>query len=212
MTAKELKKILQDIISEMLKPILNENEFAFQKSSCSFVRNIGDFKQSVKFYFTPIRYSDDQSIGHLSIRIWLESDAIEETASTLVNAVSKLDKVDVVVNVDYGLITGNEAVIFYPNSISDLKEIFRTRIVPCMLNEIIPWLNTKTQMVALVNDYFDKKEYMNWSSSNAVALRIIAICFLLNDIITAKKIAYAEFTKPNTGVKYKNILHKLEKI
>ena len=70
MTAKELKKILQDIISEMLKPILNENEFAFQKSSCSFVRNIGDFKQSVKFYFTPIRYSDDQSIGHLSIRIW----------------------------------------------------------------------------------------------------------------------------------------------
>ncbi len=212
MKAKELKEILQAVISEILQPILHKNGFLYRKSSCSFLRNIGDFKQSIKFYFTPPRHSDDQSIGHLNIRIWLESDIIEKKASMLVNAISKLNKVDVVVNVDYGLIIGNEALIFYPNSISDLKDIFRTRIIPAMLNEVIPWLNAKTQMNTLIADYFGKKNYMNWSSSNEVALRMIAICIILNDIDTAKKIAYAEFTKPNVGLKYKNIVQTLEEM
>lgn len=176
------------------------------------MRNSGDFKQSIKFYLTPIRYSDDQSIGHLSMRIWLESDIIEEKASELINATSKINKVNVVVNADYGLIIGNEAVIFYPNSISDLKNIFTIKIIPYILNEITPWLDNKVQMTTLVNDYFDKKSYMNWSSSAEVALRIIAICLLQNDINTAKKIANIEFTKPNIGIRYKIVLQKLEEL
>lgn len=210
MTAKELKEVLQEVLSDMLQSILRENGFSYRKSSCSFIRNIGDFKQIIKFYFTPIRYSDDQSIGHLSIRIWLNSDVIEEKASKLINATAKIDKIDVVANIDYGLIIGKEAAIFYPNSESDLRDIFRTIIIPCMLNKIIPWLNAKTKMITLVDDYFKEEKYMDWSSSNEVALRIIAICLLMNDIITAKKIACKEFTKPNTGIKYKKILQSLE--
>lgn len=67
-------------------------------------------------------------------------------------------------------------------------------------------------MTTLVNDYFDKKSYMNWSSSAEVALRIIAICLLQNDINTAKKIANIEFTKPNIGIRYKIVLQKLEEL
>lgn len=212
MTAKELKEILQEVLSNMLQPIISKNGFSYRKSSCSFVRNSGDFKQSIKFYLTPIRYSDDQSIGHLSMRIWLESDAIEKKASELINATSKINKINVVVNADYGLIIGNEAIIFYPNSISDLKNIFTIKIIPYILNEIMPWLNNKVQMTTLVNDYFDKKSYMNWSSSAEVALRIIAICLLQNDINTAKKIANIEFTKPNIGIRYKFVLQKLEEL
>lgn len=210
MTAKELKEILQEILSEMLQSIFSENGFSYRKSSCSFMRIIGDFKQIIKFYFTPIRYSDDQSIGHLSIRIWLNSDVIEEKASTLINATAKIDKIDVVANIDYGLITGKEAIIFFPQSVLDLRELFRFKIIPSMLNKVIPWLDAKTKMITLVEDYFKEEKYMDWSSSNEVALRIIAICLLMNDIITAKKIACKEFTKPNTGKKYKKILQVLE--
>ena len=73
MEIKELKSILQDTIEKNLLHYFLEHKFKWKKSNLCFQRKWGDFEQSILFFFSPSKYSDDSSIGHISIMMRFDS-------------------------------------------------------------------------------------------------------------------------------------------
>ena len=66
MKLKELKTLFKISIEQtLLEPLLKVG-FKWKKSSMGFQRNKGDFSQSILFFLSPIKYYDDESIGHIS--------------------------------------------------------------------------------------------------------------------------------------------------
>lgn len=204
-----LKKILQNTLSGLVNPIMQDFGFKFYKGNNSFKRRQGDFLQNVNFYLISPRFKDDNCMGHLCVRILLESDEIQEMANKLIDTQSSFEEINMVVNFDYGLIFNNEAVTYYPKDLEDLENLFRRIIIPKMQYEVIPFLNQIDNKSVLVFDYFAGKNYIHSNYSAEVALRIIAICLLENDLKTAIEVAKKEYCKEDTPQRYKHILEKL---
>jgi len=208
MKAKELKSIIQDIIESHLLSNLVEHEFKWRKGILSFNRKWSDFEQSILFFFSPPKYSDDNSIGHINIMIRFDSKDVNKVASELKGAMNKFDQVDTVINVNVGLVIGFHAIDWRPISITDLNNIFFNDIKPLILNRILPFLDKRGKMQDLVNDFENKANYIFWTSKGEVALRIITMYSILGKKEMAKKIARKyyfddEFYK----IRYKNVLN-----
>jgi hypothetical protein len=208
MEAKELKSIFYEIIENNLLHNLLEHEFKWKKSSLCFQRKWGDFEQSILFFFSPSKYNDDSSIGHISIMIRFDSKEINKVASELKGAINKFDQVDTVINVDVGLILGSNAIDWRPLSITDLNNVFSNDIKPFILSKILPFLDSKREMQDLLNDFENKAKYIFWTSNGEVALRIITMYYILGEKKKAEKIARTYYLGDEAYKnRYKNVLN-----
>ena len=65
-----------------------------EKKQYGVSKNKGDFSQSILFFLSPIKYYDDESIGHITIMIRLDAPKITEIATQLKGANNKFDAID----------------------------------------------------------------------------------------------------------------------
>ena len=211
MKAIELKSIMQKAIEEYLLPNLEKNGFKWKKGSSCFQRAKNDFEQSILFFISPSKYSDDNSIGHINIMIHFNSKDVNKVASELKGAINKFDQIDIVVNVDAGLIVGTHAIDWRPISIDDLNRIFKEEIMSLILNKIVPFLNERSKIQDLLNDFENKLNYIFWTSNGEVALRAIAMYSIVGKSEIAKKVATDYYLNDETyRTLYKKILSYFE--
>ena len=106
-----------------------------------FHRKIGDFKQTILINSsTNTRFTD--GIGYISIHLFYNSPKIEKMASVLVDAKSNFEKVNIVLNINSGFISGKEAVSFDLCSVDNLPDIFNLDDLP--FKEILSFLDKKS--------------------------------------------------------------------
>ena len=108
-----------------------------------FHRKIGDFKQTILINSsTNTRFTD--GIGYISIHLFYNSPKIEKMASVLVDAKSNFEKVNIVLNINSGFISGKEAVSFDLCSVDNLPDIFNLDDLP--FKEILSFLFQKREI------------------------------------------------------------------
>lgn len=211
MKAIELKNIMQKAIEDYLLPNLEKNGFKWKRGSSRFQREKNDFEQSILFFISPSKYSDDNSIGHISIMVRFNSKDVNNVASTLKGAKNKLEQIDIIVNVDLGLIVGSHAIDWRPLSIDDLNRIFKEDITDLILNKIVPFLDERSKIQDLLNDFENKKSYIFWTSNGEVALRAIAMYSIVGKSEIAKKVATDYYLNDEAyRILYKNVLSYFE--
>jgi hypothetical protein len=207
MEAKELKYIIERTIEEYFLPNLEKYGFKWKKRSLCFQRQKGDFEQSILFFFSPSKYNDDSSIGHINVMIRFDSKDINEVASKLQDVTKKLEQIDTVVNVDIGLIVGSNAIGWRPSSTDNLKKIFKEDIMLLIINKIVPFLEERSKIQDLLNDFENKMKYIFWTSNGEVALRAIAMYSIIEKNEIAKKVAGDYYLHDEAYKKrYKNVL------
>ena len=211
MKAIELKNIMQKAIEENLLLTLGKKGFKWKRGSFCFQRKTNDFEQSILFFISPPKYSDDNSIGHINIMIRFNSKDVNKIASELKGATNKFDQIDMVVNVNAGLIVGAHAVDWRPISIDDLNEIFKENILSLILSKIVPFLDERSKIQDLLNDFERKMNYIFWTSSGEVTLRAIAMYSIVGKSEIAKKVATDYYLNDETyKILYKNVLSHFE--
>lgn len=211
METKEIKGFLQKDLEYFLLDDLIKSGFKWKKGALKFQRKKDAFEQSILFFFTPSKYHDDKSIGHLNIMIRFDSDEINKVASELKGSNNKFDNVDVVVNVDAGLIVGSNAISWRPSSIDEMNKLIETKIKPLIVDEIIPFLNNRGEIQNVLKDFEANEKYFFWTSNGEVALRAITMYSILNNTEDAKKVAEKYFLENDTyRERYKNVLNRLK--
>jgi hypothetical protein len=203
----ELKCIIQKTIEEYFLSILEKYGFKWKKSRMCFQRKKNDFEQSILFFFSPSRYNDDSSIGHINIMVRFDSKDVNSVASKLKAAMNKYEQVDTVVNVDIGLIVGSNSIDWRPSSINNLNKVFKEDIMPLILNKIIPFLEERSKIQNLLNDFENKMKYIFWTSNGEIALRAIAMYFIIGRNEIAKQVARDYYLNDEIyKSRYKNVL------
>lgn len=210
MKAKEIKSILQNSLGLFLTDPLAKSGFQWRKGSLKFQRKKDDFTQSILFFFTPSRYQDDKSIGHLNIMVRFDSSTINVVANEFKGSKSKFDEIDTVINVDIGLIIGNGAIDWRPSSIDDLNKIVKNEIAPLIIDKIVPFLDNRGKIRQVLDDFEANKTYFFWTSNGEVALRAISMYSIINDIENARKVANIYLLNDEIyKERYKNVLKNL---
>lgn len=210
MKAKEIKSILQNSLEHFLLEHLVKSGFKWKKGTLRFQRKKDDFEQSILFFFTPSKYQDDNSIGRLNIMIRFDSEVINNVANELKGANNKFDCIDTIINVDVGLIVGSNAISWRPSAIDELNKIIETEISPLIKDKIVPFLDSRGKIQKVLKDFETNEKYFFWTSNGEVALRTIAMYFILNDTENAKKVANKYFLEDKAyGERYKNVLNNL---
>ena len=189
MKAQELKDVMQNAIENHLLHNLLNNGFKWKKSSLCFARKRGDFDQSIHFYISPPKYSDDNSLGHINIMLHFNSKEVNRIASDLKGAKSKFEQIEILVNVDVGLVIGSHAISWRPKSIEELTYLFENEIKSLLLNQIVPFFDSREKMQDLLTDFENEANYFFWTSNAAVALRAIAMYAIIGKNETAEKVA-----------------------
>ena len=208
MKAEELKNIMQSTIESHLLHNLLENGFKWKKSSLIFARKRGDFEQSIHFYISPPKYSDDNSMGHISIMIRFNSKEVNQVASELIGAKSKFEQIEILVNVDVGLVIDSHAIGWRPKSIEELTCLFENDIKSLLLTQIVPFFDSREKMQDLLTDFENEANYFFWTSSAAVALRAIAMYSIIGKNETAEKVARKYYlTDKAYRKRYMNVLN-----
>jgi hypothetical protein len=188
MKLKELKTLFKISIEQtLLEPLLKVG-FKWKKSSMGFQRNKGDFSQSILFFLSPIKYYDDESIGHITIMIRLDAPKITEIATQLKGANNKFDAIDTFINVDAGIFVGTHTLEWRPTSIDNMNELIENNIKPLIINTIVPTLNNRSSVQNVLNDFENSENYLFANSKEVNALLAIAMYYMQNDIVNAKKV------------------------
>jgi hypothetical protein len=207
MDAKELKNTIRNAIERHLLQNLLGHGFKWKKRSLCFQRKKGDFEQSILFFFSRPKYSDDNSIMHLNIMIHFDSKEVNKIASELKGASGKFDQVDTVLNVDAGLIAGSNAIGWRPVSVMDLNDIFVNNIRPLILRDILPFLDSRKKIQDLLKDFENNEKYIFWTSNGEVALRIITMYSIVGKKEMAEKVAKTYYLDDAAyKTRYKNVL------
>lgn len=210
METKEIKSILQNSLEHYLLEYLVKSGFKWKKGALKFQRKKDDFEQSILFFFTPSKYQDDNTIGHLNIMVRLDSDEINNVANELKDSNNKFDDIDTVINVDAGLIVGSNAISWRPSDIDDLNKIIEKEISSLIIDKIVPFLDSRGEIQKVLKDFETNEKYFFWTSNGEVALRAIAMYSILNDIENAKKVANKYFLEDKAyRERYKNVLNSL---
>lgn len=208
MEAKEIKCILQQKIECFLLEPLIKSGFKWKKGSLKFQRNKDDFQQIILFFFTPSKYQDDNSMGHLNIMIRFDSNEINNVATELKGSNNKFDSVDTVINVDIGLIVSSNAISWRPSSLDELHKIIETEIKPLIIEKIIPFLDSRGKIQEVLKDFEAKEMYFYWTSNSEIALRAIAMYSIINETERAKEVAKKYFLEDEAyKERYKNVLY-----
>ena len=173
-----------------------------------FHRKIGDFKQTILINSsTNTRFTD--GIGYISIHLFYNSPKIEKMASVLVDAKSNFEKVNIVLNINSGFISGKEAVSFDLCSVDNLPDIFNLDDLP--FKEILSFLDEKTTIQDLLTDFENYKDYIWWTSKEGSILRIITMYSMTGNKARAIELAKSYYQKDKCGALYRNVLRYFEK-
>ena len=141
MKAEELRIAIRNVLEQGFISTLSKYGYSWNKSKMCFHRKIGDFKQTILINSsTNTRFTD--GIGYISIHLFYNSPKIEKMASVLVDAKSNFEKVNIVLNINSGFISGKEAVSFDLCSVDNLPDIFNLDDLP--FKEILSFLDEKT--------------------------------------------------------------------
>lgn len=207
MDAKELKILIQKALEQYLLNVFAKSEFKWKKNSLRFERKREQLEQSILFFFTPPKYNDDNSIGHLNIMVKFDSNDVNNVASKLKGATNKFENIDTFINVDAGLIVEQKAISWRPTTSEELNQILETKIKPLIVNEIIPFLDQRTTLQNLIKDFERKENFFFWTSNGDVALRAIAMYTIMGDTKKAKETAKEYYLKDESyKIKYNNVL------
>ena len=210
MEAKELKFFFKTGVENVLADQLSSYGFKWRHGSLKFQRSKDDFVQSILFFLTPSKYQDDKSIVHISIMIRLDSNEITKVATSLKGVNNKFDAIDTVLNVNAGLISGSKAIEWRPTSIEDMNILIEKEIKPLIIEKIIPFLNDRSTMNNVLDDFENHNTYFFSNSNDVVALLAIAMYTMQHNTERAKKIA-SKYLLPDEVYRerYKNLLIKL---
>ena len=129
MKAEELRIAIRNVLEQCFDSALSKMGYSWNKTKMCFHRKIGDFKQTILINSsTNTRFTD--GIGYISIHLFYNSTKIEKMASVLVDAKSNFEKVNIVLNINSGFISGKEAVSFDLCSVDNLPDIFNLDDLP----------------------------------------------------------------------------------
>lgn len=134
---------------------------------------------------------------------------IEKMASVLVDAKSNFEKVNIVLNINSGFISGKEAVSFDLCSVDNLPDIFNLDDLP--FKEILSFLDEKTTIKDLLTDFENNKDYIWWTSKEGSILRIITMYSMTGNKARAIELAKSYYQKDKCGALYRNVLRYFEK-
>lgn len=141
MKAEELRIAIRNVLEQCFVSALSKMGYSWNKTKMCFHRKIGDFKQTILINSsTNTRFTD--GIGYISIHLFYNSPKIEKMASVLVDAKSNFEKVNIVLNINSGFISGKEAVSFDLCSVDNLPDIFNLDDLP--FKEILSFLIKKS--------------------------------------------------------------------
>lgn len=210
MKAKELRSLFRVSIEKDLADLLFKYGFKWRHGSIKFQRSKGDFVQSILFFLTPSKYPDDKSIGHISIMIRLDSKEITKVATTLKGANNTFEAIDTVVNINAGFVSDTQAIDWRPTSIVDMNLLIEQKIKPFIIEKIIPFLDERSSMKHVLNDFENHNTYFFLNSNEVVALLAIAMYCLQSDLEHARTVANDYFKSDDIyREKYKNVFMKL---
>lgn len=213
MDAKQVKLALQECIESHLADYFVKSGFKWKNRSLTFQRKTNDFVQNVIFFFTPSRYTSDDSIGSLNIMVRFDSKEINHVANKLNEPCSEFEKIDTVLNVDAGIIASPSATVWHLSSIEALEEVVESKIVSLIVDDIIPFLDSRREISTILKDFESCERYIFWTSNGGVALRVIAMYYILGDFESAKKIAKEYYESDGDYKKrYKNILSRFDSL
>lgn len=210
MEAKALKAFFKTSIESILVDQLLKFGFKWKPGSLKFRRSKDDFDQSILFFITPAKYQDDKSIGHISMMIRFDSKKITKVATSLKGADNKFDAIDTVVNVNAGLVCDTKAVEWRPTSVEDMNLLIEKEIKPLIIEKIIPFLDDRSTIRNVLDDFENQKIYFFSNSNDVVALLAIAMYTMQHNTERAKKVA-SKYLLPDEVYRerYKNLLIKL---
>ena len=193
MKAKELRSLFRVSIEKDLADLLFKYGFKWRHGS-----------------LTPSKYPDDKSIGHISIMIRLDSKEITKVATTLKGANNTFEAIDTVVNINAGFVSDTQAIDWRPTSIEDMNLLIEQKIKPFIIEKIIPFLDERSSMKHVLNDFENHNRYFFLNSNEVVALLAIAMYFLQSDLERARTVANVYFKSDDIyREKYKNVFMKL---
>ena len=203
MKAEELRIAIRNVLEQGFISTLSEYGYSWNKAKMCFHRKVGDFKQTILINSsTTPRFTG--GIGYISIHLFYNSPKIEKMASVLVDAKAAFEKIDIVLNINSGFISGKEAVSFDLPSIDHLPSIFNLDQMP--FKEILDFLDKKTTIQDLLIDFENNEDYIWWTSREGSILRIIAMYNITGNEAKAKKLAQLYYHSNKCSVRYKNVL------
>lgn len=142
--------------------------------------------------------------------IRLDSNEITKVATSLKGVNNKFDAIDTVLNVNAGLISESKAIEWRPTSIEDMNILIEKEIKPLIIEKIIPFLNNRSTVHDILDDFENRKTYFFSNSNDVVALLAIAMYYLQNKLESANKVANEYLLSDDIyREKYKNVLIKL---
>lgn len=208
MKAEELRIAIRNVLEQCFVSALSKMGYSWNKTKMCFHRKIGDFKQTILINSsTNTRFTD--GIGYISIHLFYNSPKIEKMASVLVDAKSNFEKVNIVLNINSGFISGKEAVSFDLCSVDNLPDIFNLDDLP--FKEILSFLDEKTTIKDLLTDFENNKDYIWWTSKEGSILRIITMYSMTGNKARAIELAKLYYQKDKCGALYRNVLRYFEK-
>jgi len=203
MKAEELRIAIRNVLEKEVVSALSKYGYSWNRTKMCFHRKVGDFRQTIL-----INSSNNprftEGIGYISFHLFFNSTKIENMASLLVDAKNDFEKIGIVLNINSGLISNKEAVSFDLQSVEDIPAIFNFDVMPFM--EILDFLDNKTTVQDILNDFENNENYIWWSSKEASILSIIAMYCLTGNEMKAKELARLYYQMPTCGKKYKNVL------
>ena len=208
MKAEELRIAIRNVLEQCFVSALSKMGYSWNKTKMCFHRKIGDFKQTILINSsTNTRFTD--GIGYISIHLFYNSPKIEKMASVLVDAKSNFEKVNIVLNINSGFISGKRAVSFDLLSLDELLNVFNLDNMP--FKEILSFLDEKTTIQDLLTDFENNKDYIWWTSKEGSILRIITMYSMTGNKARAIELAKSYYQKDKCGALYRNVLRYFEK-
>lgn len=208
MKAEELRIAIRNVLEQGFISTLSKYGYSWNKSKMCFHRKVGDFKQTILIN-SSVNPQFTNGIGYISIHLFYNSPKIEKMASVLVDAKSNFEKVNIVLNINSGFISGKEAVSFDLCSVDNLPDIFNLDDLP--FKEILSFLDEKTTIQDLLTDFENNKDYIWWTSKEGSILRIITMYSMTGNKARAIELAKSYYQKDKCGALYRNVLRYFEK-
>lgn len=208
MKAEELRIAIRNVLEQGFISTLSKYGYSWNKSKMCFHRKVGDFKQTILIN-SSVNPQFTNGIGYISIHLFYNSPKIEKMASVLVDAKSNFEKVNIVLNINSGFISGKEAVSFDLCSVDNLPDIFNLDDLP--FKEILSFLDKKTTIQDLLTDFENNKDYIWWTSKEGSILRIITMYSMTGNKARAIELAKSYYQKDKCGALYRNVLRYFEK-
>jgi hypothetical protein len=142
--------------------------------------------------------------------IRLDSKEITKVATTLKGANNTFEAIDTVVNINAGFVSDTQAIDWRPTSIEDMNLLIEQKIKPFIIEKIIPFLDERSSMKHVLNDFENHNTYFFLNSNEVVALLAIAMYCLQSDLERARTVANDYFMSDDFyKEKYKNVFMKL---